>query len=520
MPKPRTSGILLHPTSLPGPHGIGDLGDGAFQFVDFLKRAGQSLWQVLPLGPTGYGDSPYASTSSFAGNPLMISLDRLISDGLINSDQIQPPFFNDESAVDFGHVLFWKQPLLDHAADHFFSNASDDLKHEYESFCESQKRWLADYSFFIALKDHFGAQAEEQGVDGAMWNNYWDADIAQREPAAMARWRQELAHQIQRQSILQFFFFRQWGELKRYANSQGIRIVGDLPIFVALDSADVWAAPQSFLLDDQKRPTVVAGVPPDYFSETGQLWGNPLYDWEQMRQDGFAWWLRRLRGTKELFDVIRIDHFRGFEACWTIPAGDETAIDGEWVETPGSLLFKTLLNHIDDLDIVAEDLGLITPEVEALRDEFDFPGMNVLQFAFSPPGDTKNPYRPEHHVENSVVYTGTHDNDTVVGWFEGIDKEERDWVVEFLGHPTEDIAWDMIRMALNSVSRMAVIPMQDLLRLGTETRMNEPSTLGCNWHWRVTGDYLSSPIDRELAAIVRQTNREPTIDQPAAVAGH
>ncbi len=483
----RSSGVLLHPTSLPGPHGIGDLGNGALRFVDFLVAAKQTLWQVLPLGPTGYGDSPYASFSSFAGNPLLISLEALAAAGdLEASDLKEVPAFPPRY-VDYGWVNSWKLPLLEKAARRFLARAAGDRRTAYERFCAEGEHWLADYALFMAVKEEFDARARAAKVGGAMWNNYWDADIALREPEAITRWSGERREKIDVQKVLQFYFFSQWSALRAYANDRGVRLIGDIPIFVAPDSVDVWADRRLFHLDERGKPTVVAGVPPDYFSATGQLWGNPLYNWEAIHAEGFAWWTRRMKSVLALVDIVRVDHFRGFEAYWEVPAANKTAEKGRWVKAPGMELFTVLKRELGELPVMAEDLGVITPEVVALRDHFGFPGMKVLQFAFEPGGsglNATNPFLPHNFVPSSVVYTGTHDNDTTRGWYRSISDREKDLVRRYLARDDRDIVWDLIRLASSSVACYAIIPLQDLLDLDSDARMNRPSTVGGNWTWR------------------------------------
>ncbi len=503
----RSSGILLHPTSFPGPHGIGDLGQAAYQFVDFLVEAGQSLWQVLPLGPTGYGDSPYASFSSFAGNPLLINLDTLVELGDLNATDLAdlPDFPID--AVDFGRVIHWKIPLLEKAARNFLTNADSERKAEFETFCTEQAAWLDDFALFMAVKEQFDQKAREEDIFGATWNNYWDKDIALRRPEAMQRWRKQKANAIVIKKALQYYCFQQWGQLRRYANERGIKIIGDTPIFVAPDSVDVWANRKLFLLDEAGQPTVVAGVPPDYFSETGQLWGNPLYNWQAMTAQGYQWWIDRIQATLQLVDIIRIDHFRGFEAYWEIPAGEETAIVGKWVKAPGKALFEIVEKALGHLPILAEDLGVITPEVEALRDSFNFPGMKILQFAFDSKEagglNAANLFLPHNHRRNAVVYTGTHDNDTTKGWYQKRTLEEQDFIRRYLARPDDDIVWYFIRMAMASVACFAIVPMQDVLNLGSDARMNTPSTLGNNnWAWRYRPEALNDWVSNRLLELV------------------
>ncbi len=502
---PRSSGILLHPTSLPGPWGIGDLGPSAYAFVDFLAAAGQSLWQVLPLGPTGYGDSPYQCFSAFAGNPLLISLDALIQRGLLSYDEAASAAAErclSPDVVHYGEVLNLKLRLLRRAFERVLAGAAPDLAGDFRAFQAAQAGWLADYALFMALKDAHAGQP---------WNA-WGPPLRDRQPEALARARQEHAATIAFQEFLQFLFFHQWSHLKAYANQQGIAIIGDAPIFVAYDSADVWANRDLFFLDASGNPTVVAGVPPDYFSATGQRWGNPLYRWREMAQDGYRWWVERMRAVFAQVDVLRLDHFRGFAAYWEVPAEEETAIKGRWVRGPGAALFTRLEAALGSLPIIAEDLGLITPDVHALRDQFDFPGMKVLQFAFDTP---ENPYLPHNHVPNCVVYTGTHDNNTSVGWFQGLTEEERERVRAYLGRDGADIAWDLLRLALMSVADLVVIPFQDVLRLGAEARMNTPGLLGQNWAWRFRAEALNDGLASGLRFLTAVYDRLPPALKPA-----
>jgi 4-alpha-glucanotransferase len=499
----RASGILLHPTSLPGSYGIGELGSEAYHFVDFLVAAKQKLWQVLPLGPTGYGDSPYASTSSFAGNPLLISIERLIQEGLLSTvevDQYRPDF--GEKAVDFGAIYEWKMPLLRKAAVAFRARVDRNRMNAYHRFCETQAYWLDDYALYMAIKSVFDRRAQEERAPNSVWCVYWDRDIATRTPAAMATWKASLLNDIEIFKTWQYFFFEHWLSLKDYANERGIEIIGDLPIYVALDSADVWAEPTAFRLDDNGQPTFVAGVPPDYFSETGQRWGNPVYNWEQMKRDQFSWWIRRFRGTQNLVDIIRVDHFRGFEAGWSIPSSEPTAVKGEWVKAPGMALFQEIRKQLGDVPIVAEDLGLITPEVEHLRDANQFPGMRVLQFAFDSGPGPKNHFLPHNFIPYSVVYTGTHDNDTTIGWYATRDEKQRTFLTHYLGYSPGQVSWDLIRMAMSSVSAWAIVPMQDVLSLGAEARMNRPSAAYGNWSWRMAPHYYHNQTAERLAELV------------------
>lgn len=506
----RASGILLHPTSLPGPYGIGDLGVAARTFCDFLVEAGQSRWQVLPLGPTGFGDSPYAAFSSFAGNPLLISLEQLRDDLDLDPRFAAPPPDPPSDRVDYGAVIDWKRPRIAEAAVCFLERSDEAKREEFAAFCAREKLWLDDYALFMALKAEFAARARRDGQAEGRWNQTWDADIARRDQDALERWSDALRHQVALQKVEQFFFFRQWEALKYYANHRGIQLIGDLPIFVAMDSADVWASPESFLLDGQQNPTHVAGVPPDYFSETGQLWGNPLYRWDHMAATGFEWWVRRFRGTQRLFDIIRVDHFRGFEAAWTVPADQPTAEHGAWIPSPGAALFQRLRDELGELPILAEDLGVITPEVEHLRDANHFPGMRVLQFAFDSGAGRSCFFLPHRHIENCVVYTGTHDNDPIRGWFDARSEEDRVTIWQYLGYTTEDIAAAFCRLAMSSVARLVILPMQDVLGLGSESRMNTPGTAQANWTWRLSADYREYDAARRLAEWVDVFERRPT----------
>jgi len=485
----RASGILLHPTSLPGPYGIGDLGPQAYRFLDFLAAADCSLWQVLPLGPTGYGDSPYQCFSAFAGNPYLISPDLLRQEGLLTHDDlVELPAFPEER-VDYGAVIWWKLGLLDRAAIQFEHNPPPGLRAEYDAFCAAQSDWLDDFALFMVLK-------EENG--GSSWDR-WPALLRKREAAALSEARQRLHVAITRQKFRQFLFFRQWQHLREYAHSLGIQIIGDIPIFVAYDSADVWTHPELFYLDDEGKPSVVAGVPPDYFSPTGQLWGNPLYCWETHRADDYAWWTARLRATLEMVDIIRLDHFRGFAGYWEVPAGMPTAEIGRWVPGPGADLFLALRRSLGDLPMIAEDLGEITPDVVALRDQFDLPGMKILQFAFSGP---ENPFLPHHYPRNCVVYTGTHDNDTAIGWYKTAPQEERDFADAYLDrrHPgvSTGFATDLARAAWASTAVFALAPLQDLLELDTTGRMNYPGRASGNWGWRMSEGVLTSDLQKRI----------------------
>ncbi len=492
----RSSGILLHPTSLPGRFGVGDLGPQAYAFADFLSASGQGLWQMLPLGPTGYGDSPYACYSAFAGNTLLISPDRLVVDGLLRKEDLVAESAAD-GRVDFDAVHKFKELILRAAFTAFKQESEPDLRAAFQEFCRRNASWLEDYALFRALKDAHG---------GIAWNE-WEPSLVRREPDAVRVAQDELSEQIEAQKFYQFLFFRQWFDLKSYCNGLGIKIIGDIPIFVAHDSADVWTNPDQFKLHPDGRPVVVAGVPPDYFSKTGQLWGNPLYHWEGMLADGFAWWIERVKATLQTVDIVRIDHFRGFVACWEIPGGDQTAEHGRWVDAPGRELFIAIRKALGELPIIAEDLGVITPEVEKLRDDFGFPGMRILQFAFS--SDPKNRDLPHNYHSNVVVYTGTHDNDTTVGWFQSVAGEgstrdaaqieiEREFCLNYLNTEGREISWDFIRAVLASVADTAIVPLQDLLELGTDARMNLPNSTAGNWSWRFKAVALNDELAKRL----------------------
>jgi 4-alpha-glucanotransferase len=494
---PRSSGILLHPTSLPGRYGIGDLGPDAYALADFLRAAGQSLWQMLPLGPTGYGDSPYACYSAFAGNTLLISPNRLVGDGLLRKEDLVETPESADGRVDFDAVHRFKELILRDAFTAFKRDGDRDLGAAFQEFCRRNAGWLEDYALFRALKDAHG---------GIAWNE-WEPSLVRREPDAIRVAQDELSERIEAQKFYQFLFFRQWFELKSYCNGLGIKIIGDIPIFVAHDSVDVWTNPDQFKLHPDGRPVVVAGVPPDYFSTTGQLWGNPLYDWERMLADGFAWWIKRVKATLQTVDIVRIDHFRGFVACWEIPGGDQTAERGRWVEAPGKELFIAIRKALGELPIIAEDLGVITPAVEKLRDDFGFPGMRILQFAFS--SDPKNRDLPHNYHSNVVVYTGTHDNDTTVGWFQSVAgagstrdaaqiEIEREFCLNYLNTEGREISWDFIRAVLASVADTAIVPLQDLLGLGTEARMNLPNSTAGNWSWRFKAVSLNDELAKRL----------------------
>jgi 4-alpha-glucanotransferase len=481
---------------------MGDFGSEAYRFVDFLQGSGQKLWQVLPLNPTGYGDSPFQCFSASAGNPLLISLEKLLEEGILHRDNIGTvPDFPVDS-VDYGRVIQWKLPILRRAARNFLSTAGAEQRAAFELFCTQSAQWLNDFALFMALKD-----AHQQ----VAWTR-WPRGVAQRRPEALKQWSERLAPQIEAIKFWQFVFFRQWQSLRTYAHDRGVRIIGDIPIYVAHDSADVWANPQFFLLDAEGNPEKVSGVPPDYFSATGQLWGNPIYNWPLLEETGYRWWIERFRSAMMLYDIVRIDHFRGFEAYWEVPAGETTAVHGRWVKGPGAQLFRVLQAEFGELPIIAENLGVITPEVEAIRHEFGFPGMAILQFAFG--NDPQGPsFRPHNYPREVVAYTGTHDNDTTVGWWNSAGTtdsvrtpedvaREHAFARAYLDFHDEPVNWVLIRAVLASVANTAVVPMQDLLGLGNEARMNRPGTSSGNWRWRMP----PGALDLQLSARLQQLN--------------
>jgi 4-alpha-glucanotransferase len=499
----RASGILLHPTSFPGPYGIGDLGREAHRFVDFLQQTGQTLWQILPVAPTGHGASPYAAFSAFAGNPLLISPDLLLAEGLLGAEDLRdlPDFPID--AVDYQSVIAWKMALLRRSYARFKDGGSASARDGLALFEADNADWLEDYALFMAVKAAHG---------GSGWHD-WEEGIALWRPRSLARWRAQAADDVRFQKYIQYLFFEQWLALKRYANTHGVQIVGDIPIFVAYDSADVWAHPDLFFLDETGRPTVVAGVPPDYFSATGQYWGNALYRWDVMAGDGYAWWVERFRNAFRLYDRVRLDHFRGFAAYWEVPVNaEQTAANGRWVTGPGLALFAAVRDALGERPIIAEDLGLITPDVVALREALGLPGMRVLQFAFGPEADATNSYLPHNFERNAVVYTGTHDNDTTLGWYRSASLQMRANVRDYLGIEEHGGAEDvdamgrvvtrtLIRATFGSVANLAIVPLQDLLELGTAARMNLPGRPDGNWQWRYQAGALTDDLRARLRAI-------------------
>lgn len=500
-PDYRASGILAHVTSLPSDYGIGDLGPAARRWIDRLQEAGQSWWQMLPLGPGGYGNSPYQPLSCFAGNELLISPDDLVDDGLLSlADCESSP--SDATWVDYAAVIPFKERLLDHAWRNFLTGVRADLRPSFEAFCREHSHWLDDYALFRALKANFRG------------DSYlcWPAELVQREPAALKSARRELAAQCERIRFAQFLLFRQGGSLKEHARAKGVRMLFDLPFYVSPDSCDVWAEPQLFRLDEHRRPLFVAGVPPDYFSATGQLWGNPVYDWRALRRTGYRWWIDRLRALLAHVDMIRLDHFRAFAASWHIPAESATAETGTWVPGPGADFFAAVEAALGGLPFIAEDLGTITVDVVALRERFGLPGMRVLQFAFD--GSSDNPHLPGNYVHNTVVYTGTHDNPTTRGWFEALSDQQRQDVWKFLKRPagmSGDAALALIEQAWSSPAALAIAPLQDLLNLGSDARMNQPGLAEGNWQWRCTSEMLAPAVWRRLHDLTLASNRGPAI---------
>lgn len=484
---PRSSGILLHPTSLPGRYGIGDLGEYAYRFVDWLENAGQTIWQVLPLGPTSYGDSPYQCLSAFAGNANLISLDKLVADGYLSeADLADTPDFP-VYQVDYGPVIDFHNQTLAKAFDGFKAKATVQQKSDHDAWVKDNAHWLEDWVLYFAIKNDNG---------GKPWVE-WEKELALRDEKALKAAAKRLADEMAQQRFLQWVFFTQWADLKQYANERGIRFIGDVPIFVAHDSSDVWANRERFYLDESGNPTVVAGVPPDYFSETGQRWGNPLYRWDVMKSTNYSWWISRFKAILELVDLVRIDHFRGFESYWEIPAEEETAVKGDWVKGPGIEFFQSLNKALGDLPIIAEDLGEITKEVIELRDALNLPGMKILQFAWS---DPKNPFQPHNYPVNCVAYSGTHDNNTTLGWWMSeADDAVKNLIRDYTQADTSQPHWSLIRMGMASVAHTFVAPMQDVLGYGADTRMNTPGVQGGNWAWRFTEDVFDDPAKDHLA---------------------
>lgn len=503
MPIERYAGILLHPTSFPGSYGIGDIGPEAYRWVDFLKSSGTRYWQILPLGPTGYGDSPYQCFSAFAGNPFLVSLEILLDEGLLEVKDLRGKQKFPKGRIDFGPTIIWKNQILKKAFDHFISGKSEKLNQEFQAFLEAEKSWLGDYALFMAIKE---------SQNSAPWID-WEVNLKKRNPRTMKTFQAKHAQDITRHEFNQFLFFKQWHDLRAYSNSKGIQIIGDMPFVIALDSADAWTHPELFLMDADLKPTVVAGVPPDYFSTKGQLWGNPLYKWPVHQKQHFSWWLDRLSAVLKLVDLVRLDHFRGFAAAWHVPFGNETAIQGKWIPGPARELFMAFKKKFGDLPIIAEDLGVITDDVKALRDGFGLPGMKILQFGFT--GDPDDDFLPHNYPVNCFAYTGSHDNNTAQGWYDEATASEQAWCRKYLNAPKGPIAWPMMRVLWASVAMNVVAPMQDLLGLGADARMNLPGSQSGNWSWRMASADLNANLANKLKDLNFTYARLPEEDKVA-----
>lgn len=499
MKNERASGILLHPTSLPGKYGIGTLGKACFDFIDFLVKAGQTYWQILPLGPTGYADSPYQCFSAHAGNPNLIDPDLLVKVKLLEADDLNDFPRLPEDFVEFDAVQKARLPILKKAYERFLHYADNMQKMAYRNFLKEHSKWINDYALFMAIKANRGQRPWYQ----------WEEPLKMRESEALRAIQASLHDEIDFHKFLQYAFFRQWMAVKEYAHKFKIRIIGDIPLYVALDSADAWSNPEIFEFDENRNPIRVGGVPPDYFSETGQLWGNPLFRWDVLKKTDYQWWIERIETNLMLYDIIRIDHFRGFAAYWAVPYGEKTAVNGTWIPCPGQDFFTAIRNKLGTLPIIAEDLGVITPDVEALRDGFGLPGMKILQFAFD--SAEANDYIPYNYVKNCIVYTGTHDNDTVVGWFEKASPNDKKYVLDYLDTDGHEIHWSFIRLAWSSVANTAIVPMQDLLGLDTASRMNLPGTTSGNWTWRTKKSDFTAQIAERLAQMTRLYGRTPKL---------
>ncbi len=506
----RSSGVFLHPTSLPGNYGIGSIGEEAFVFIDFLSSAEQNLWQICPLGPTGYGDSPYQCFSAFAGNPYLIDLDKLEQRGLVEEKDLVSKYSFSKKEVDYGNVINFKISVLRVAYQNFKLSASEAEISNFMEFKQENKKWLDDYALFRAIKKSFA---------GKPWWE-WPKELKLKRENIVAEYEKSEAEEIEFRKFIQYIFYKQWAELKEYANQQGVEIVGDIPIFIAMDSADAWSNPDMFYFDEDLNPAKVAGVPPDFFSEDGQLWGNPLYDWDALKADNYEWWMDRIKSTLDLVDIIRIDHFRGFAAYWAIPADAKTARLGEWESGPGVEFFKAVKEELGELPIIVEDLGVIDEEVELLRDKFNFPGMKILQFAFlgnegkAKKEKLKNEYLPHNYEKNCVVYTGTHDNNTTKGWFkEDLKQENREFLKEYLSEhldietSKDSIVWDLIEVAWQSKAMFAITTLQDLLELDSDARMNIPGTAANNWRWRYQKEMLTEEISQRLKQLTKENDR-------------
>jgi 4-alpha-glucanotransferase len=491
----RSSGILLHPSSLPGRYGIGTLGKEARKFVDFLAKSRQKYWQILPLGPTGFADSPYQCFSANAGNPLLIDPEILVKEGFLQPKDLSVAKVFHDGPVDYGKVIDQKIPMLKKAFKLFRENAGRQDKNEYFHFLEANSGWISDYALFMALKEEFGMKPWYQ----------WDRPIKMKQEKVLYPYFSRLHEMIEFQKFIQFIFFRQWMSLKEYAHQKGIRIIGDMPLYVALDSVDAWANPDIFQFDKNKNPIAVGGVPPDYFSKTGQLWGNPLYHWERLAKDGYKWWINRIRANLVLYDIVRIDHFRGLAAYWAVPYGQKTAEKGEWINCPGKDLLQAIRADLGMIPIIAEDLGVITDDVVNLRDSFGLPGMKILQFAFD--SGEPNDFLPYNFTPNYVVYTGTHDNETIQGWYSHAKPKDKKLVLDYLNTDGSELHWDFIRLAWASVAHTAIVPMQDLLGLGKKARMNFPGTTENNWIWRMKPGQLTHKISKRLAHLTELYGR-------------
>ena len=493
----RLSGILLHPTSLPGKYGIGELGSDLFKFIDLLKKNNQKIWQILPLGPTGYGNSPYQCFSAFAGNPFLISVEKLIANELLKEDEISNLPINNVNKVDFGQIIPWKWDILHKAFQNFLSQPQHTFKNNYDVFIEKNESWLHDYALFMAIKN---------SLNNLAWNE-WPQGLRDRESDTLNQWVSDHKDSYEFHKFVQFLFFYQWDLVKKYCSKKGILIIGDIPIFVALDSADVWANRELFYIDSNGKPEVIAGVPPDYFSKTGQRWGNPLYKWPIHQKQHYKWWKERFKQITSLVDLIRLDHFRGFEAYWSIDSAEKTAIKGKWIKGPGSNFFNSLKKDMKELPIIAENLGVITEEVENLRYKFNLPGMKILQFAFDDPYNTKNPYLPHNYDQNNCVYTGTHDNETIVGWFENLTKNQATMLKTYFNQSLSDIASVFIRECMKSVAKYAIFPLQDILRIDNSGRMNFPGKESDNWEWRFDWKQIKTIHFQELKTFTKNYNR-------------
>lgn len=493
---PRSCGTLVHPTSFPGKYGIGDFGYEARAFIDFLERTNQTIWQVLPLTPTGYGNSPYASYSAFAGNTYLISLDILVDKGLLKSSEVEHAKLPAGLQVDYEQAFENKDKLFAIACERFYSDLGKEEEKEFKAFKKANKHWLEDYTLFLACGQHRGMQP---------WNT-WEPEIAQRKPEALKKYRRKYSSDIKLINWLQFEFSNQWNALKKYANDKKVRVIGDIPIFVDHNSSDVWANPQYFAVDEKGNRTLVAGVPPDYFSETGQLWGNPQYNWAELEKDGFSWWVSRFKHMFSQCDAIRVDHFRGFDAYWEVEADETTAINGKWVDGPGEKLFDTILKECGELPIIAEDLGFVTEGVEKLRDNYAFPGMKIIQFAFD--SDSTNSFLPHNYPQNSVAYSGTHDNDTSIGWYNTAPDKEKHNVRVYTRSDGHTINWEFIRLGMLSVADQAIFPLQDFMNLDGTHRMNFPGTSSGNWLWRYTSEMLHHVDEHKISSLIELGNRK------------